>query len=263
VALYVKNVRIMIETSENEFMKPELGEYPSPSERDTAIASNRYIKSEGAGGIKSQEPLDTSKEVKIGDGRPLQQNAIPVVEGFLASNRMQQTLQRGTEGNLVLDDKNVIIDGRHKWAKEAISKMQGVEKSLRIEKFSNSEDTVIVQLTVLDSQRPNAFNLLGPVASQVDAKFPPMLRDTNDINYLPVGWIYSDDQLYDVRYTPGEPIKSVDELGQEFGMSRSRTDQKLVLIFRVSKGVTINRYIIGNTSICLMDPTFPLIADQR
>jgi flavorubredoxin len=69
--------------------------------------------------------------------------------------------------------------------------------------------------------------------------------------------------LYDVRYTPGEPIKSVDELGQEFGMSRSRTDQKLVLIFRVSKGVTINRYIIGNTSICLMDPTFPLIADQR
>ena len=59
-------------------------------------------------------------------------------------------------------------------------------------------------------------------------------------------------------------VTSVEQLGREkVGLSRSRTDQKLILIYRVSKGVTINRFTIGNVSICVFDPMLPLTMDQR
>jgi hypothetical protein len=142
-----------------------------------------------------------------------------------------------------------------------VSKAQGIEKSLRIEKFANSSDTLIIQVEVSGT---SIFSLLGPVASSADAKMAPMLRDTNNVAYLPVGWIYNDATLYDIRYTPGTPIASIDELGREgVGLTRSRDDQKLILLFRVSKGVTLSRYTIGNISVGTFDPNLPLTIDQR
>jgi hypothetical protein len=144
--------------------------------------------------------LDTSKESKAGDGRPLQQNNLPTIQGFQASNRMRPTLQKGTTGpDLTIDESNVIVDGRAKIAKEVVSKAS-TEKSLRIEKFGNSSDTVIVQLEVGPG---TPFSLLGPVSSTLDASMAPCLRDTNDTLYYPVGWIYNDDILYRRSIHPG------------------------------------------------------------
>ncbi|MFZ4576411.1 MAG: hypothetical protein ACOYN0_18660 [Phycisphaerales bacterium] len=261
VALYVKNVRHLVRDESDAVPPPKLGEFPSATERDAAIASSRFIQSEGASGVKDETPLDTSREVKIGDSRPPPPGQLPQVEGILVSNRLRQQLQNGTISGLVLDESLVIIDGRTKVTKEIVSKAQGIEKSLRVEKFSNSADTLIIQLEVSGT---TAFSLLGPVASSADQKYAPLLRDTNNVAYLPVGWIYNDASLYDIRYTPGQPIASIDELGREgVGLTRSRTDQKLVLIYRVSKGVTINRFTIGPISVGIFDPVFPLTIDQR
>ena len=261
VALYVKNVRHMVRDENDAVLPAGLGEYASASERDAAIATNRFIKKDGAGGVKDETPLDTSREIKIGDGRPLQPNQLPQIEGFNVSNRLRQQLQNGTVSGLVLDESLVILDGRTKITKETVSKSQGIEKSLRIEKFANSSDTLIIQVEVSGT---SVFSLLGPVASSADAKMAPMLRDTNNVAYLPVGWIYNDATLYDIRYTPGTPISSIDELGRDgVGLTRSRDDQKLILLFRVSKGVTLSRYTIGNISVGTFDPNLPLTIDQR
>lgn len=260
VALYVKNVRHMVTDSEGVAMKANLGEFSSPTERDAAISSNRFLRGDAAGGIKDQTPLDTTKEAKIGDGRTPPPGQPPVIPGLRVSNRLVSNLQKGTEMGLVIDESNVIIDGSAWISKETVSKSAGVDKALRIEKFATSADTLIVQVEV----HTGPFSLLGNVAAQVDNKLAPMLRDTNDTSYLPIGWIYNDDTNYNFRYTPGEPITSVDMLGREkVGLSRSRTDQKLVLIYRVSRGVTLNRFTIGNVSVCVFDPVLPLTMEQR
>jgi uncharacterized membrane protein required for colicin V production len=264
VALYVKNVRFMLRDQDNAVLAPKLGTYGNTAARDSAIASKRYAGG-GSAGVKDAAPLDTSKEGKAGDGRPLQQNNLPTIQGFQASNRMRPTLQKGTTGaDLTIDESNVIIDGRTKIAKEVVSKAS-TEKSLRIEKFGNSSDTVIVQLEVGPG---TPFSLLGPVSSTLDAAMAPCLRDSNDTLYYPVGWIYNDDILYDVRFTPGQPVMSIEELGKEgVRPTRSRQDQKLILLYQVSKGVTLTRFTIGDknghTSICAFDPPIPLLLEQK
>lgn len=264
VALYVKNIRFMLRDADNVIMEPKLGNYGNTAARDSAIASKRYAGG-GSAGVKDAAPLDTSKEAKAGDGRPIQQNNLPTISGFQASNRMRPNLQKGTTGpDLTIDEANVIVDGRTKIAKEVVSKAS-TEKSLRIEKFGNSADTVIVQLEVGPG---TPFSLLGPVSSTLDASMAPCLRDTNDTLYYPVGWIYNDDILYDVRFTPGQPIMSIEELGKEgVRPTRSRQDQKLILLYQVSKGVTLSRFTIGDknghTSICAFDPPLPLLNEQK
>lgn len=262
VALYVKNVRIMLRDENNIVAEPKLGVFSNTAARDAAITSKRLSGSTGPA-TKDSAPLDTSKEVKI---RSKDQGTSAVADpGFLVSNRMNPRLQKGTTGpDLTIDDSNVIVDGRTKLFREVVSKAS-TEKSLIIDKFGNSSDTVIVQLDVSPG---TSFSLLGQVTSTLDASKAPCLRDTNDTVYYPVGWIYNDDELYDIRFTPGQPIMSIEELGREgVRPTRSRQDQKLKLIYQVSKGVSLSRFTVGDknghVSICAFNPPVPLVNEQK
>jgi len=269
LSLYVKNVRHIV--SDPKTAKP-WREFGTASERDTAIKTGALIKPQGVAGPAdgstgssgataaasgAEEPLDTSKEATAGNGQALQPGATPQIEGVRFSNRLPWIIQKGTHGGLEIDDKNTILNGTATFAPDY--KAGSFEKSLKIEKLLTTSDTVIVQIDVTLGQK---FSLVGQSAASVDKIHPPLLRDTGGQLYEPVGYIYEDQSKKVVRYTPGEPIRSLSQMASQDGISltRSRTDQKLTFIFRVSLGVTVERFSLGNTSIVRFDP--PVVLDR-
>jgi len=265
LSLYVKQVRH--EVAEAATAKP-WREFGSPSERDSAIKSGALIKPLGASGdpavasasnIASQ-PVEAGQETVVGNGQPLQQGQAPQIEGVRFSNRLPWVVQKGTHGGLEIDETNTILNGTGLFPPDY--KTIGLEKTLRIEKLANTNDTVIVQVDVTLGSK---FSLLGQAAAGVDNIVPPLLRDTAGQVYEPVGFIYEDQMKKVVRYTPGEPIRSLSQLASQDGVSltRSRSDQKLTLIFRVSFGVTIERFTLGNKSLVRFDPPVPLNTAQK
>ncbi len=262
LSLYVKNVRHIV--ADDKTAKP-WKEFGSASERDAAIKAGALIKPQGVAGpagtadstgaVPAELPVDVTQEVKAGSGQPLQPNVVPQIEGVRFNNRLPWIIQKGTHGGLEIDDKNTILNGLATFA--ADYKSGSFEKTLKIERLLTTTDTVIVQIDVTLGTK---FSFLGQAAAGVDKISPPLLRDTGGQVYEPVGYIYEDQTRKVVRYTPGEPIRSLSQLASQDGISltRSRTDQKLTLIFRVSLGVTLDRFTLGNKSIVKFDPPVPL-----
>src|SRR6185369_7829746 len=89
-------------------------------------------------------------------------------------------------------------------------------------------------------------SLLGPVAVNADTSSPPLIIDTKNQKFDAVGYIYSDATEVRIRYTPGRPIRNLNELTQiGITLSRSRPDQNLRLLFRGSLGTEIAYFAIG------------------
>ena len=84
------------------------------------------------------------------------------------------------------------------------------------------------------------------------------LLDTNGIPYQAIGYIYEDQRFRHVRFTPGQPIKSVSELK---ALSPSIGDQKLTLLFRCSFGGNVSKFIVGNQVVANFVPALEL--DQK
>lgn len=148
---------------------------------------------------------------------------------------------------MAIDDKNFIIDGETE-IQPSMAKRQGIERPIRIEYFSTTPDTAIVQLEVSGRR---ASSLLGQSARAAELVVPPLLRDTNGQIYEPIGFVYEDTTKVQIRYTPGSPIRALSELPS---LTTSRSDQNLILIFRVSKGVNVRHFTLGNKVITEYDP---------
>ena len=80
---------------------------------------------------------------------------------------------------------------------------------------------------------------------------PTVLVDTAGQMYTPIGYWYEDDVNTKVRFTPGQSITAVEQLE---ALSKSRPDQRMSLYIRVSKGVQIKHFAIGNKVIATFDP---------
>jgi hypothetical protein len=99
---------------------------------------------------------------------------------------------------------------------------------------------------------------LGSVISSLpDRNVPISLVDDKGQAYQPVGFFYQDDQVVTIRYTPGQPIRTISQIDATNSISRSRPDQKLILLFRVSKGVKIVSYAAGDKVVAQFDPAMP------
>lgn len=183
--------------------------------------------------------------------------------GLVVTNQIGFTIQKGTETGLEVaaeGQDNWITDGEAKIQKSLIGKA-GLDRALRIERFAVTDDTRVVRLDV----GPSApSSLLGRAASDTDPAGVPELVDAGGTRYEPVGFIYRDDSIAHVRYTPGKPIKSMEELTRAgITLSSSRADQALELIFRVSRGVKITTFAIGNRRVTVFEPPIPADAKQK
>ena len=260
LCITVKGTRAMI-VDDAKLSKPSIT-FKTAFERDAALSAGRLqsilgslyvdpaiIAANPGASIANPSGLDDTGKIVVGDGRPRRPDQGNEDIGFRVSERLpgNYTLQKSTTGGLDIDDKNLIIDGEHVF-EPAMANRAGLERTLRIENFAVTPDTTIVQLNVAGRY---ATSLLGQSARTAELVVPPMLRDTNGQIYEPIGFVYEDTTQVKIRYSPGNPIRALSQLPS---LSSSRPDQKLILIFRVSKGVDIKSFTLGSKIIAEYNP---------
>lgn len=249
IALTVKGIRQQV-ADDAKLGKPTFA-LKNALERDAKI--NEIVNVVGGGGTTASETLDNTGATKV-EIRNAPGGAPPDI-GMRVSDRLpyNYTLQKSAtgDGNLEIDDKNFIIDGKTTLV-PTMAKRQGIERPIRIEYFATTPDTNIVQLEVSGRR---ASSLLGQSARAAELVVPPLLRDTNGQTYEPIGYVYEDSTKVELRFTPGSPIRSLSQLPS---LSSSRPDQNLILLFRVSKGVSIRQFVLGNKVITEYEPPLPV-----
>ncbi len=238
IALYVKNARIK--------PTPIVKEYQTTDERDNAILSGEIfgvdapefaIGSPGSGSSGSRPPTTP--------GRGPQD---PSDFGLQIDNRIGKTIQKGNERQLQLDDR-VVMDGESTFTPQEVAGRSDVARELRVERFMVTPDTAIVKI---DVGADSASSILGMTKALAESLLPPYIVDTDGTRYQAVGYIYEDQSIVKIRFTPGNPMRGLTELPVR--LTRSRNDQKCTLVFRVSAGVRINRFMLGEETVTEFGP---------
>ncbi|MDX2119121.1 MAG: CvpA family protein [Planctomycetota bacterium] len=245
-ALFVKNIRVDVS---GETPKPRL--FATPRDRDNAIVDGSLMGQStsqslsGSAAATSSSSGDSSAAVAVAAG----QGGIP--NGVRVSNQLPFVIQRGSEQGLELveDKKNTIRAGEMKLDQGMLRQGQNADNALRIDRLEASGDVGIVQLDVGPSA---ATSLLGKSAAMAEDVAPPFLVDTNGTTYQAVGYIYQDGDIAALRYTPDDPIRGRSQL--PVSLTRSRNDQKASFIFRVSAGVKIAQFRLGNKVVATFTP---------
>jgi hypothetical protein len=254
VALYVKGVRYEIDPSSQPKYK-----FMGAADRDAMIASGfgQIVAAAGNKGgttTLAANNIDTSEATVI-KRQPLPgstNNQVGPPEGMRITEMLPFIIQKGNHGNLDLDEennKNIILSGDAKLPLDVLTN-RGLERTIQVQRLLTTPDTVIVQLDVGQSAKAS---ILG----KTDSGAAPALFDTIGTKYEAVGFIYQDESMVQVSYKPGEPITSMSQLPT---LSKSRPAQKLTLIFRCSRGVSLKHFGIGTKAIVSYDP--PVLLDQ-
>lgn len=246
IAIYLKNIRKLLTPGQ------PVTEFASVAERDAAITSGDLI--EGSEPI----PQDFGREEDEGD-RFDNEPATATELGIVAQNTLGRslTIQKGTHKSLRISDSNQILEGDEKWAPTEVAR-RVVDRNLMIDRFNVDQGVVMVQVNVSANQ---PASLLGQTVAAAENLGPPLLVDVNGIQYEAVGWVYRDRDMVYVRYTPGQPIRALQELrNQRVVLSGSRDDQELTLLFLVSQGAAIKSYNIGSRPIIELEE--PLVLDK-
>lgn len=115
-------------------------------------------------------------------------------------------------------------------------------RPLRIKGIYEPEHTKIIQLHVT---RGGPADIFGAVRKQAGAGAIPVLVDSNQITYTPIGYIFDRGAKVDIKLVPAKRIRSLDELPQ-LSTSGGRT---LRVLYRVSEGVQIVSLRLGNVTV--------------
>lgn len=230
LAVFVKGQRLDLRDPKTGQVPPPTVSFPTVAARDAAIADRSIITEAGSAPIDLSSAKMTDIKVAPGGQTPVS-----------LSNTLPFRLNRGNLRGLRIDDEKRITDG------DAVFRLadlldRGTDRDLIVERFAVDPSTVIVQVNAGGAD--SAFSLISPLISDQDK--PPALIDNLDQRYEPVGFIYRDASIIRVRYTPGRPIFSLRDLPS---MSRSRSDQELTLIYRVSFNVTLKTYAVGTRGV--------------
>ncbi len=246
VALYVKGVRLSLIDETTEQLKKPFAEYEDAADRDSAIRSRAIFADALAGGAVTTASGGTIKADE--SGSPVTAtNRFPFRTTLNKGNASQLTLSNPNEGKT-----NYVVSGDGKFRKSDMLETGG-DRALRLEEFYVDNDTVIVQVDVSPT---SALSMTAPESKE--ATGAPVLIDNKGQRFEAVGFFYKDANLYHIRFMPGSPIQSLNDLPS---VSNNRTDQQIVLIFRCSINVEIKSYAIGSTGI--KDITPPLILKNK
>jgi len=248
IGLTVKNTRIRVDRTSEPIV------FATPAERDRAIETGRILAGHGQAGTAD---LDRSAAERVGTQTAASGTSESgIVVGRNLPGRI--IIQRGSHRTLQLDG-NEIVSGSEAFNPEEVRRGFSIPMNLQIRQFQTTEDTTLVQVDVSLRSRQS---LLGQAAAAAERVVPPVLIDRNGLRYEAVGYFYRDSSIVRLRYTPGNPIRGLTELERDgVALSRSAAEQELILLFRVSSGVEIERFVIGNTVIAEYSP--PIEATRR
>ncbi|MBY0312841.1 MAG: CvpA family protein [Phycisphaerales bacterium] len=234
VALYVKGVRVDVDP---EKIKPT--EFASTRDRDTQISSGAITS------VTGQTKFDRSAAVRVRSDPSVSESAIRV------TNRLPYNIivQKDTRKNLEIDEQRRINGGElSKFGKDDTAPF-GTDQLLQVNQFSVSDDQQVVQVVVDGAN--TQFGFL--VSAAAGASGRPVLVDNLGLEYSPTGYVYQKSGETWIYFNPGAPIQSLTDREMPT-LSRSQPDQKLTLIFVVSKGVKIKEFGIGARILADFNP---------
>jgi hypothetical protein len=236
LAAYFKGARINLEST------PAGGAFANAAERDDAI-DGKTLFGVGAAGRELQAGDRLDWNPKRGVDTEVTGISFSFVLGF--------TIQKGNEDALQVSPGSrsgyEIIGGEAKLGKNSIGQAN-VDQNLRIGRFAVPSDSTLARVAVTGDA---ITSLLKPSAGDVDRTQPPQLIDADGRAFDCVGFVYEDTDKFHVRYTLESPLRSLTEAPT---LSRSRGDQKLVLLFRLNRGVSVSKFVIGSKIIAEYEP---------
>jgi hypothetical protein len=211
----------------------------------------------GGGGAAARNQMPPDERRVVGSGTSAKggvggQRGVGVPDGIWVVNRLPIAFVRGeTPGLEVLSEhaRNLIIQGETEVEVSQLADT-GVDRVRRVEDIRTSPD---VQMVIVDVGPASKFGMTHPVATAAGPEQPPVLVDEQGQKYLAVGYASMDMNKARLRYLPGSPIAAAKELPT---ISKSRTDQKLWLIFLVTTGKKVRYFGLGNKAVAEFNPTF-------
>ncbi len=237
LALHVKGVRADITGVGAS------SEYTSVKARDAAIKNGSILRQMAVG----SGPMDTSSAVTVDPSKmnTVEGGSMVAVGGTLPLATLNKDDLQGLK-----NDGTRLSEGEAKFDPSRLRENRYLPRELQVNKFLTPDDTVIVAIPV-GFENPT-FGLLSDAASTVeDRNQPPVLIDASGQRYPALGFALMTGQMYHIRYFPGEPIASLDQLPS---VSASKPDERLYLVFQVSAGVDLTGFAIGNKQIANFKP---------
>jgi len=233
VALFVKNIRV----STDELAKPV--NYPSTTRRDRVVPTGSIL--------RGQAP-----EVEYEDKYTVTYDTSNVDDEFFdVSARMLDILgMQSARRGFTVDDNQLVVGGQGIWdvKSEVGRKNAGVSKKLRVERYAIADDQALLKL---DVSANSPFGLLTEAAQIAPLDQPVKVIDTMGNEYDAIGYEYKDASEMRIRYTLGNTLSGLDDTPS---LSTTRADQRMRLMFIVTKGVEIEKFVIGDTLIAEFNP---------
>ncbi len=242
--IQVRNVRVDLDTipqNNRPASNPALA-FASTQARDNALRDFSLLTAVGMNvqGAELTRDEDTT-EVLLEEGRD---SILRVAERLPFNGQFN----RSKRGELDVTQDNKIVGGEEKFQKDEYNEI-GLQENLRVFELARTNDTRIVQVDVGLQSR---LSLLGRAFQKATSVVPPVLVDSLGRQYQPIGYVFQNGDEYTIRFTPGDPIRG---LAQIPNLSTSRSDQRLVLLFRVNSGAELKSFAIDGRIAATFSPT--------
>lgn len=242
IGLTVRQARLPI-ANNDRFPEPTV--YDSPADRDRRVASGSIFKADDA----ARRQRDASNAATLtGDTDAASTSGIRV-----SSSMGEVASSQTARSRLTLDDDNLIADGQAKFAVTEIGRGNTPSgRTMRVESFALGRNQTMVQIDVSPGM-PASFT--SDAARLAPTDQPLVLIDSNGNEYEAIGFVYKDREIFEVRYTLGNTLAGIEATPP---VSTARDDQKLVILFVVTTGVSIEQFAAGDIVIANIRP--PLVA---
>jgi hypothetical protein len=251
IALYVRGARAEVNSS-----LKQLATFSSPAARDAALSNVVAFATGSSGG--SAGDIDTSKATVL--RFDAQARSVP---GVALGSSIGFQIQKGLHSPLELGESDSrreggrVIGGEKSWTVGEVQDMSGpIEGTLRISQFQVEDDIILVRVDVAFASNRNAgpLSLGGPLVRDQDRSARVVLVDTNGQTYSAAGIDFTDGEVRTLRMTPGQPLATLSDIDRYARVSDSRPEVQIRLFFRVTRGVTLQHFVVGNTAVATFEP---------
>ncbi len=221
--------------------------FDSTGDRDRRIASGAILRPEGA----TRRQRNDSHAVVI-DGSAVGRGASS--SGIAISASLGEVTSSQTARSRVdLDEQNRITNGQAKFLKSEVGRGNvSAGRTMRVDSFALGANQTMVQVDVSAGTPAGFVSEAGRLAP---TNQPIVLIDSNGNEFQAIGFIYSDREVFEVRYTLGNTLSGMADTP---AISTARDDQKLVILFVVTTGATIEQLAVGDVVLANIRP--PLTA---
>ncbi|TVQ31392.1 MAG: hypothetical protein EA376_09800 [Phycisphaeraceae bacterium] len=208
----------------------------NPAARDQSIRTLALLGQAGA----AVENLDRSDVVTVPADITFGSRNTRVIT---TNTRLPQPIQSGAVAGIQTNDDKEIT--RADSLIESRQMRHDIPRQLQITTFFTSTDTRLL-MTNVSVESP--LSLVG----RVELNEPtPILIDDLGQTYTPVGYMFTDNSDIRMYYDPGRPVSSMNQLPT---LTRTRPDQELRLIYRISRNVNIVELAVGDRVIFQFSP---------